>query len=119
MERARIKELGIEIKGEIYPLVFNLNVMEDIQREYETVEKWGELTDGSGGELDAKALKYGLTAMINEGIDIYNEDHEEKRAFITEKQMGRIITELGVEEAGKILNDTVIESAKSDDAKNE
>ncbi len=119
-KNARIKDnIGIEYKGDVYPLVFNLNVMEEIQAEYKTVEAWGELTDGTDGhEVDAKAVKFGLTAMINEGIDIYNEDHEEKRAFITTKQMGRIISEIGLEEASKKLNKTVIDSSKSDE-KNE
>lgn len=114
-KKASIKDLGIEYNGVIYPLVFNLNVMEEIQDEYNTIEEWGNLTDGSTGELDAKALKFGFTAMINEGIDIYNETHEEQRAYITPKQMGRIIMELGMEEAGKKLNKTVIESSKSEE----
>ena len=111
MERARIKELGIEIKGEIYPLVFNLNVMEDIQREYETVEKWGELTDGSQGEPDIKALKFGFTEMLNEGIEIDNEDNGTNEPLLTSKQVGRIITEAGLDNVQKKMNEVVIASA--------
>lgn len=39
-----------------YPLIFNLNVMNLIQEEYETIEKWGDLTDGKSQELNVKAL---------------------------------------------------------------
>ncbi len=39
----------IEYKGIKYNLVFNLNVMEVIQDEYGTLDKWGSLTDASKG----------------------------------------------------------------------
>ncbi len=97
-----------------YPLVFNLNVMEEIQDKYETIEKWGELTDGKDHEINVKALKYGITKMINEGIDIENETSETKRGFITEKQVGRIITDFGIEKMAQNVQNTVIESTKND-----
>ena len=39
----------IEYNGTKYNLVFNLNVMEVIQEQYGTLDKWGSLTDGSKG----------------------------------------------------------------------
>ena len=66
----------IKVSDIEYPLSFNLNVMEKIQENYESFSKWGELTDGSDKEVDVKALKFGITEMINEGIDIENEKSE-------------------------------------------
>jgi hypothetical protein len=106
---------GIEYKGNFYNIYFNLNVMEQIQEEYGSVQEWGELTDTTNKEVDAKALKFGLTCMINEGIEIYNEEHEEQRALFTTKQIGRIISEIGLAEAASKVNNTVIESSKSDE----
>ncbi len=103
-----------------YPLVFNLNVMEKIQDKYESIEMWGDLTDGkekedgTKQEIDVKALKYGITEMINEGIDIENETAETKREFLTEKQVGRIITDFGIEKMTQNVQNTVIESTKND-----
>ena len=37
----------VNYKGKNYKLVFNLNVMEEIQNKYGTLDKWGELTDGT------------------------------------------------------------------------
>lgn len=105
----------ITVNGIEYPLVFNLNVMEKIQEEYETIEQWGELTDGKEKELDVKALKYGITEMINEGIDIENENSENKRDFLSSKQVGRIITEIGLEKMANDVQKTVIDSTKTDD----
>lgn len=104
-----------------YPLVFNLNVMEKIQDRYESIEKWGGMTDGKDKkdgtkqEVNLEALKYGITEMINEGIDIENEMSEKKREFVTGKQVGRIITEFGLEKMLQNTQDTVIDATKSDE----
>ena len=42
--------------------------MEAIQEKYGTLEKWGNLTEGEGGEPNAKAVIFGFCEMINEGI---------------------------------------------------
>ena len=109
---------AIEYNGVKYPVVFNLNVMERIQEEYGELAKWGELTDGSRGEPNAKAIIFGLTEMINEGIDIENEETGEERKFLTKKQVGRIVTNVGLENATKVTNDAVIESTKVEQPKN-
>ena len=105
----------IEYKGQKYNLVFNLNVMEVIQDEYGTLDKWGALTDGSKGEPNAKAVVFGFTAMLNEGIDIDNEEKGLDIKPLTHKQVGRILTEIGLREATLKMNNTVIESTKSEE----
>lgn len=108
----------IQYKDKEYSLVFNLNVMESIQEEYGTLEKWGDLTDGKKGEPNAKAVIFGFTQMINEGIDIENENNGTDIKPFTLKQVGRIITEIGIAKATATLNDTVVESTQSNE-KNE
>lgn len=109
----------IQYKNKEYKLVFNLNVMENIQEEYGTLDKWGELTDGSeNGEPDAKAVIFGFKEMINEGIDIENEENGTDIKPLTHKQVGRIISEVGMVEATQAMNETVVESTK-DEGKNE
>lgn len=108
----------IEYKERKYKLVFNLNVMEQIQDEYKTLDNWGELTDGKKGEPNAKAIIFGFTCMLNEGIDIENEENGTEIKPFTLKQVGRMITEIGLQNATKKLNDTVIESTKTE-GKNE
>lgn len=104
----------IQYKGKTYKLVFNLNVMESIQDKYGSIDKWAELTDGASGEPNAKAVIYGFTEMLNEGIDIDNEEHGAELKPLTLKQVGRLITEVGLREATAKLNETVIESTKSE-----
>lgn len=104
----------IEYKGKTYKLYFNLNVMAQIQEEYGTIDKWGELSDGVSGEINAKAVIFGITAMLNEGIEIENEENGTDIKPFALKQVGRMVTEIGLKEATKTLNDTVIESTKDE-----
>lgn len=110
----KIEKSFIEYKGEKYELVFNLNVMEEIQEAYGSVEAWGDLVEAEA-EPKAKDIKFGFTAMLNEGIDIYNEENDEARPFFTEKQVGRIISEIGLSEAARQLNKTVVDSTRTDE----
>lgn len=98
-----------------YPLVFNLNVIEKLQDKYGSYEKWGEMTEGKEKEINIGALKFGILEMINEGIDIENENKETKRDFLTLKQVGRLITELGMKKLTDKVQETVIESTKSNE----
>ena len=70
-------------------------------------------------EVDIKALIFGIKEMINEAIDIDNENNQLNQPLLTEKQVGRLITAMGIEKATSKLNETVIESTKDDTPKNE
>ena len=64
---------------------------------------------------ESRTLKhlFSVTAMINEGIDIENEENGTDIKPLTRKQVGRIITEVGVADATRKLNKTVVESSQS------
>ena len=110
-----MKEINnvIKYKDNEYKIVFNLNVMEQIQDEYGTLDKWGKLTDGTEGEPNIKALIFGFTCMINEGIEIDNDENGTDNKPFTNKQIGRLIQEVGLEEMTKVLTNTVTASTKS------
>ena len=112
-----MKEIAktLEYKGKEYKLVFNLNVMEVIQDKYGTLENWGKLTDGTenDGEPNAKAVIFGITAMLNEGIDIDNEENGTEEKMLTNKQVGRMITEIGLKSSAQLMNGVVIDSTQS------
>ena len=105
----------LEYKDKTYKLVFNLNVMQVIQDKYGTLENWGKLTDGTenDGEPNAKAVIFGITAMLNEGIDIENEENGTEEKMLTNKQVGRMITEIGLQSSAQLMNGVVIDSTKS------
>ena len=112
-------KLDFDVEGKTYSMIFNLNVMQAIQEEYGTVQAWGNLTDGKNEEINAKALIFGLAAMINEGIEINNDEKGLNEPILTEKQVGRLITKMGLKEAANKLNKAVIEGTKNDTPKNE
>lgn len=110
-----MKDIQKEIifKNKKYLLVFNLNVMEELQKKYGSLKDWLELIEAKDWtKIDISALKYGLTLMFNEGIDISNEDlkEEDKQPYLDEKQVGRMITD----ELINKFNETVEESTKID-----
>ena len=110
----------LELGEKKYPICFNLNVMADIQEEYGSMKKWGEVVEGGNdGEPNIKDLMKGLLAMINEGIDIENEEKEKKMSFLTPRQVGRIITNYGLEEVIEKIKSLTHNSMPEDEGKNE
>jgi len=106
----------IELKNEKFPMVFSLNVIEAIQTEFGSLNDWKELIEPKdGGETNLKALLFAFKEAINEGIDIENENLHGNKSFISERKAGRIITELGLSEAGNQLKQIVVDSTKGDD----
>ena len=99
-----------------YPIVFNINVMEEIQEVYGSISNWGAIVENSeGGEPKVKDLKVGLMFMINEGIDIENEEKGENRPLLTLKQVGRLISEIGFEEVTRIIINLSVASTNTGD----
>lgn len=99
--------------------MFSLNVMEAIQDKYGSIDKWSSLIQ-KNGEPDIKALKFFMTEAINEGIEIENEKNNEKRKSVTSKQVGRILTEVGLSDTANKIMTTISESIQTDDtSKNE
>lgn len=108
----------IEYRGKTYKLAFDLNVMEAIQSGYGSIEAWGRLTEPEdGSEPNIRALVFGVTEMINEGIDISNDENGTDEKWLTHKQVARILTEVGLESVAEKMQKSVIDSTE-DDSKN-
>lgn len=114
----------IETTTAKYPLVFNINVIEIIQEKYGDLNKWSDAIEGivrdeNGLEVRRetplmKDIKFFIKEAINEGIDIENEIKKEQRDFITDKQTGRILTEIGQNSILDKIKDLTISSVKTD-----
>lgn len=104
----------LETEKRKIPIVFNLNVMEEIQEKYGSLDNWGELTKGDG-EPKIKELKTGIMLMINEAIDIENEDKGTNEPMLTEKQVGRLMGEVGLDVITKKIQEITILSTKTED----
>jgi hypothetical protein len=95
----------IEHEGVKYPLVMDLNAMEDFQKSFFT-ETGKQITDSESVE------SYGLTASIlqfkaclNEGIDYENGKKGTNREPISKREAGRIMTSIGAEKVGEIITE--------------
>lgn len=111
-------KINFQVEDQEHSAIFNLNVMEQIQEKYGTIQEWGKLTDAKSGEPNAKAIIFGFWAMINEAIDIENEEKGENKPLLTLKQVGRIISRAGIKKSAMTLNNAVIEATKEDNPKN-
>lgn len=110
----------ITVGDKEYPMAYTLNVMEEIQEKFGTIEAWGNaLQPPKGQEPKIKDLKWTFTQFINEGIDIENEEKNEKRPFVTEKQVGRLISAVGMNKVNEQLMAVTIESTKTDEDEEE
>lgn len=107
----------IEYKDKTYKLAFDLNVMEAIQDEYGSIEAWGKLVEPEEGEPNIKALVFGATQMINEGIEICNDEDGTDEKPLTHRKVARILTEVGLESVTGKVQQTVVDST-ADDSKN-
>ena len=105
----------IETEERKYPLAFNLNVMEEIQEHYGSLDAWGKVTQGDG-EPKVKDLKCGVMAMLNEGIDMENESNGTHEPLLTAKKVGRIMTEVGIQNIVKAIQDITVASVKTEDS---
>lgn len=109
-------EIFIEYKGQKYNIVFDMNVIEALQIKYGSFNKWSDLIQPTkkGEECNIEALKFGFCEAINEGIDIANEDGADIKP-LTLKQVGRIITDIGLGKINEKIQDAVIEGAKTEE----
>ena len=104
----------IQYKDREYKVAINLNVWQTIQEEYGTFNHWADITTGAD-EPNAKAVIFGIREMLNEGIDIDNEENGTNIPFFTDKQVGRLLTEVGLTNVLKVMQRTIVDSAQSDE----
>ena len=111
----------IEYKGKKYPLVCNINVMEEIQKRYKFFTEWSNLCGGTTDkkEVDIAAFKTGILLMINEGLLIESEDNGTEFKEMTPRQVGRLISEVVLVEVTNKLTKVIVESVGVDTRKNE
>lgn len=115
----------IEANGKRYPFACSINVLEEIQEEYGSIKEWSDILTTKKEEGNIKELKHALMIMINEGIDIQNEESEQKMDFVTEKQVGRILTDASMTHAStfalvtKAMKESISESKNNQTTQNQ
>jgi hypothetical protein len=107
----------LEVGETRFPLAFTMNVMKAVQKKFGNINKISEMTK-NGAEPDFEALIFFLREAINEGIDIENEKSTEPRPFLTEKQVGRVLSEAGIAKAFESIGKTISANVPNSDPKN-
>ena len=84
----------LKYKDKEYELIFDLNVLQDMQDKYGTMTKCLDEAYGKKtGEPSIKAIAFLVTAMINEAIDIKNDEKGTNEPPVTEKMVNRMLSE--------------------------
>lgn len=73
------------IGGRTYDIALTLNCIEKFQAKYGDLEN---VFDASG---EVRELKWILAVLINDAVDAYNDDHDDKLEHVTEGFVGRKI----------------------------
>lgn len=67
-------------------LIFTLGVLE------KCVEKYGKMDNILDGAFHSlKEVKWLAVQMLNEDVEIWNEDHEDKKPLMTEEKLDRLV----------------------------
>ncbi|MEE3440294.1 hypothetical protein, partial [Ruminococcus sp.] len=88
--------------------------MATLQKKYGSIQAWADVVEpkpkknGERIEPDLDALIFFFTEAFNEGIEVENEEKNINRQLLTSRQVGRLVTKLGLEEANKKLKEAVI-----------
>lgn len=104
----------VTIDGKDYPFIYSINVMATLQKKYGSIQAWADVVEpkpkknGERIEPDLDALIFFFTEAFNEGIEVENEEKNINRQLLTSRQVGRLVTKLGLEEANKKLKEAVI-----------
>ncbi len=109
----------IELGDCVYPMKCDLAVLEIIQEEYGTINKFEKKLIGEVEQTDqntkeaytepsVKAVRFALPLMINEGIDIENLKEGEKRKHITENELNEMMSEFNLFEIARKLHDEFV-----------
>ena len=107
----------LTVNGVDYPVEFSLNVMALVQEKYGSLDNWSEIIDSKDKEKEPsiKDIIWTFTAMINEGIESENETNNTQRAILTEKQVGRLVTQFGLNQSMTAIKGIVTGSTQGDE----
>lgn len=75
----------LTIGGKTYDIALTLNCIEKFQ------EKYGDLENVFDASGEVRELKWILAVLINDAVDAYNDDHDDKLEHVTEGFVGRKI----------------------------
>lgn len=83
----------IEFHGDKLPILCTMEILEQIQDEFGSITKFSERLipvtpdNKPNGLPDMHAVVFTLPKFINEGIDVYNQDHKIKLEKMTVKEI--------------------------------
>lgn len=106
-----IKELGVPFELDCKRnLVFTLNVLE------KCIKKYGSIENMLNDPLeDIASAKWLAVEMFNEDVDIWNDDHDDKKTYVDERKVGRYIQGIsGIEQLTAKVQEAMLKGLPED-----
>lgn len=94
------RRVPLTIGGKTYSVALTLNCIEQLQ------ERYGDLNNVFEASSEVGQLKWILSVLINDAVDSYNDDHDDKLDYISEAYIGRKIDIGNIGEYTNILMQT-------------
>ena len=100
-----------------FPILYDINVLEAIQQKFGGLSAWSDKLSPETGEPPLSAVIDTVEILIAEGIDA-KADEGEEIAMPNRKQIGRLISRIGLEKTLEIIKESAVAAAGEGDEKN-
>ena len=100
-----------------FPILYDINVLEALQDKFGGLSAWSETLSPESGEPPFSAVIDTVEILIAEGIDA-KRDEGEDITMPSRKQIGRLITRVGLAKTLEIIKNSAIAAAGEGDQKN-
>lgn len=98
------------------PLMLDMNVMAWAQEQYGSIDAWQSMMiPADGGEPNLRVILVSLREMINEAVDYLNDINNTNDPLYSEKAVGRLLTEVGLEKAVEGITEATVSAVNTDE----
>jgi len=100
-----------------FPILYDINVLEALQQKFGGLSAWSETLSPEDGEPPFSAVIDTVEILIAEGIDA-KADEGETITMPSRKQIGRLISRVGLAKVLEVIKNAAISAAGEDSQKN-
>ena len=98
----KITPVEFTVGEQTYPLVFDMNVVAEIESEYGSLEEWLSKIQ----ESSVKTVVNTLTILINEAVYSHNDENSDKWELVDCKKIGRLMNVRDIETVLNVIMET-------------
>ena len=98
----KVSPVEFTLANKTYPLIFDMNVVAEIESEYGNLEEWLSKIQ----ESSIKTAISTLAILINEAVYIHNDESSDKWELVDCKKIGRLMNMRDIETVLNVIMET-------------